>query len=188
MAGMKKPIHRGQPEPSPTELILRADVDLIGRTGARDCDVGYGPDDAIASTARWHAIAQYSGGRQVRMEDHPTAISATTALASRLLNGGQCQICGSLVALTQAGAFAYSKAVLMDGRPWDAETAAAAGQCQWQRRGGVWISACDTSADRQPHTRSIVAARYIMDRVLDLEQAELIHRARTAARGGPTAG
>ncbi len=120
--------------------VLFAALDLVGRTGARELQIGYLHDDVPVDQAGWFATVLYRGVKVIE-QDHRGPVEAAEALARRLMTGGQCR-CGALVALSDAGAFAYGSARLLDGTPWDAETAAAAGQCRWTREGRRWYGAC----------------------------------------------
>lgn len=120
---------------------LVAAADLCGRAGAREFQVGYLHDDVPAAEAGWYAHATYAGAR-VTAEDHSSPWEAAEALAVRLLTGAKCK-CGRLVALSPAGAVAFTKPVMADGSAWTAEAAAAAGQCLWQRQGARWEPGCD---------------------------------------------
>ena len=73
--------------------LLLAAVDLIGRTGSIDFEVGYTDDDPALAT--WWAAARYRGAR-IMVEHHPGPVQAATALALRLMSGATCR-CGRLV-------------------------------------------------------------------------------------------
>jgi hypothetical protein len=120
---------------------MLAAVDLVGRTGATAFQLGYLHENKPIEEAGWYAHAQYQGTR-ITEEDHRGPVEAAEALARRLLNGARCNGCGKLVALSGAGAFAYSDATLTDGTRWNAEDAAKASQCRWTRFGQKWKAAC----------------------------------------------
>lgn len=120
--------------------VAAAAVDLIGRAGARELQIGYLHDDVPSERAGWYAYAQYQGAR-ITVEDKPGPAEALDALAHRVLTGAQCR-CGRLVALSDEGAVAYGNAHLPDGSSWTVEEAAAAGQCRWARRGRRWEPSC----------------------------------------------
>lgn len=120
---------------------LLAAVDLVGRTGATNFQVGYLHDGVPPEEAGWYAHAQYRGAR-ITAEDHPGPVEAAEALARCLLNGAKCAHCGSLVALSDAGAMAYDTR-LVDGSEWTVEQARAAGQCRWRRIGARWERGCE---------------------------------------------
>lgn len=62
-------------EPAYDEDALIAGVDLVGRTGATDFEVGYLHDDVPVAEAGWYAKAQYRGAR-LTAEDHPGPVEA----------------------------------------------------------------------------------------------------------------
>ncbi len=121
-----------------------AAVDLVGRAGARNFEVGYLHDDVLTEEAGWYAHAQYRGAR-ITEEDHRGPVEACEALARRLLTGAKCQHCGGLVALSDSGAVAYDDVTMADGSKWTADEAAAAGQCRWRRMGDRWVRGCEAS-------------------------------------------
>lgn len=138
-----------------------AAVDLVGRSGARNFEVGYLHDNVPIEKAGWYAHAQYQGAR-LTAEDQPGPVEAAEALARRILTGGQCAHCGGLVALSDDGAYAYQKAHKVDGTPWDIEDAAAAGTCRWRRMGARWARGCeknDRAARRRAARRSDTTSR-----------------------------
>lgn len=117
-----------------------AAVDLIGRTGATQFQVGYLHDDVPVEDAAWYAHAQYQGTRVIE-ENHRGPVEAAEALARRLMTGGRCR-CGALVALSDDGAVFYRGARMADGSSWSEADARAAGQCRWTREGARWYGAC----------------------------------------------
>lgn len=121
---------------------LIAAVDVIGRSGAKNFEVGYLHDDVPAAEADWWASCRYAG-TIIMVEHQGDPWTAAEELAVKVLTGGQCQGCGSLVALTDEGGFAFFHATLLDGRSWDAVDAADAGLCRWQRIGKRWERECD---------------------------------------------
>lgn len=121
---------------------LVAAVDLVGRAGAHQFEVGYLNDGVPVAEADWYAHAQYQG-RRIIVEHHTGPVEAAEALALRVLTGAKCGHCGALVALNDDGAFAFDSAEMADGTRWTAEEAAAAGQCRWRRVGRRWVRGCD---------------------------------------------
>lgn len=79
-----------------------AAVDLIGRTGATDLEVGYLHDDVPSDQAAWWATARYRGTR-VTVEHKRSPAHALDALLARLLDGGQCRWCARPVTNRKAG-------------------------------------------------------------------------------------
>jgi hypothetical protein len=130
------------PEDLPTadQEILIACVDLVGRSGARDMEIGYLHDNVPQAEAGWWAHAQYRGAR-IAVEDQPGPTQAAQALAEKILTGAKCA-CGRLVALHPDGAVAFDETTLADGTRWTIEQAAAAGQCRWRRVGSRWEMGC----------------------------------------------
>lgn len=120
--------------------VVHACADLVGRTGAKEFQVGYLHDDVPPEEAAWYAQAQYKGTRIIE-ENHRGPIEAMEALLRRLLTGAQCE-CGKLVALSDHGAVAYG-ARMTDGSFWSVQQAAAAGQCRWRRMGPRWVRGCE---------------------------------------------
>lgn len=128
------------------EDAVIAAADLVGRAGARELEVGYLHEGVPVAEAGWYAHAQYRGARII-VEEQPGPVEAVDALARRLLDGAQCQHCGGLVALSDAGAMAYPGSIRPDGTRWTEEEIRAAGQCRWRRMGPKWVRGCE---ERQP--------------------------------------
>lgn len=152
---------------------LIAAVDLIGRTGSREFEVGYtgGPDEGErpeqftfgrtthraapeddegtpADRVTWWASAYYRGHRVIT-EGHASPDVAAEALARQLLDSGQCRRCGGLVTLTDAPAPPVGR-VLVDGTRITAAEAAAVGHCRWTRVGRRWEPGCGRPEPEQP--------------------------------------
>lgn len=117
---------------------ITACADLVGRTGAKEFQIGYLNDEP---PHKWYAHAQWKGAR-IGVEDHAGPVEAADALCRRLLTGAKCTGCGGLVALSDAGATAFRNPVMADGSTWSAEEAAAATQCRWRRMGPKWVMGC----------------------------------------------
>jgi hypothetical protein len=133
-----------RPSPVDEEIVI-ACADLVGRTGARNFQIGYLHDDVPAEEAAWYAHAQLRGAR-LTAENHRSPTDAAQALAERLLKGAKCK-CGRLVATSADGAFAFFKSRTVDGKRWDAKDSAKAGQCRWRRIGPRWTPGCETEED-----------------------------------------
>jgi hypothetical protein len=108
---------------------LLAGVDMIGRTGATDFEVGHTGDEESSDITRqvtvsWWAAAKYRGAR-VTVEHHHSPVAAVEALVRRLLSGGTCTHCGRKVRLGGVGGNA----------------------CRYHREGRAWIRGC---ADTHP--------------------------------------
>lgn len=129
------------------EDALVACVDLVGRTGATQFEIGYlneEDDPAFAKHgARWWAHAKYRGNRII-VEDHAGPVEAADALARRLLTGAKCK-CGKLVSLSSTGAMFVSEH-MADGSTWTPGDASRAGQCRWTRMGKRWHRGCEPDA------------------------------------------
>jgi hypothetical protein len=120
-----------------------AALELVPRTGARGLEIGYLDETPVSEDARWYASVRYQGVK-ISVEDQRGPAEAAHALALRLLTGAQCQGCGGLVALSDFGAVAYPT-ILIDGRRWEPEEAAAAGLCRWRLIGKRWEMGCKRS-------------------------------------------
>lgn len=111
--------------PTLDEDALLAAVELVGRSGATDFEVGYLDDNVPADEARWWAKAQYRGAR-LQVENHRGPAEAAEALARRVLQGGQCTHCGGRIHLGGA-----PRALRRHGRV-----------CAWKREGRRWERGC----------------------------------------------
>lgn len=144
--------------PGLDKAVYRATANLIGRTGAKNLTFGYLHDDVPIEQADWWAKAQYAG-TVLMVEHHTGPDAALTALAERVLTGGQCQRCGRLVALRDDGAIAFPEGTLLDGRRWTKEDAEAAGQCRWKIEDERWEAGCTLppEGDDELHTAEKLA-------------------------------
>jgi hypothetical protein len=146
----------GVPEIAPFDQdALLAAVDLVGRTGAHDFEVGWLNDEDDPAYAErgpeWWAKAKYEG-RRIDVEGFARPDVAAHALAVRLLTGAKCR-CGRLVALSDDGATAYPDVEMADGTRWTAEEARAAGQCRWRRNGAKWEPSCPNPGPNRAQRR-----------------------------------
>lgn len=123
------------------EDAVTACADLVGRTGAKNLQIGYLHDDVPPEEAGWYAHAQFKGTR-ISVENQPSPVEAADALCRRLLTGAQCFHCKKLVALSDHGAVAFDGR-LVDGSRWSVQAAAQAGQCRWRRMGSRWARGCE---------------------------------------------
>lgn len=130
--------------PAQQEIVF-ACVDLVGRAGGRQLQIGYLHDDVPVEQAAWFAHVQYNGAR-IFVENQPGPAEAADALARNLLHGARCR-CGRLVALSQDGAIAYRDTAMADGSRWTVNEARTAGQCLWKRTGPRWEPSCPPPAD-----------------------------------------
>lgn len=138
------------------EDALIAAVDLVGRTGATNFEVGYLNDEGEPAFAQhgpqWWAKAQYKGAR-IDVEDFTRPDDAAHALALRLLTGSKCR-CGRLVRLAgDDSAFAFMDAQMADGSRWTAQEAVDAGQCEWKRHGRRWEPSCPNPGPNRAQRR-----------------------------------
>jgi hypothetical protein len=142
------------------EDALDAGINLVGRTGAKNLEIGYANDDAVlARDGDWYAVCAYAGTK-VMEEHHQGPVEAVDALARRLMTGAKCTHCGGLIALSDRGARAFESATLLDGTRMTAETYAAMPQCRWRRMGKVWERGClDRIPEHQGPTRRERRAR-----------------------------
>jgi hypothetical protein len=108
--------------PDFTDPAAAACVDLTGRAGASQLQIGHLDDDP--ADPRWYASAYYRGMR-IMTEEHPTAAEAATDLAGRILNGGTCR-CRKPVTLTGG-----------DG-------------CRWTLVGSKWVPGCNVESILMP--------------------------------------
>lgn len=132
----------GRPQgPEIDQDAVIAAADLVGRSGAREFEIGYVNDDVPVEQAAWYAQAVYKGAR-ILVENHRGPAEAAEALARRIMTGAKCAHCGGLVALSDAGAFVFERQEMADGTTWGPEQAAAAGQCRWRRIGDRWERGC----------------------------------------------
>lgn len=134
---------------------LIAAVDMIGRAGARDLDIGHnGEDDSRLEDVRWHAYCTLrqpaATGVRVIEDGHPNPVAAVEALASRLLTGGTCTHCGGLIALSDEGAIALSGARMADGTTMTEARARSLPQCRYRREGKRWHRGCEGRYPRTP--------------------------------------
>lgn len=89
-------------------------VDLAGRAGAKDLEIGFLHDDVPMEEAGWYATAHYQGAR-LTVEDHRSPGSAAFALAERLLTEATCR-CSRSVSLADDGQGCHWRLM---GRRWE---------------------------------------------------------------------
>jgi hypothetical protein len=136
------------------EDALKASVDLIGRSGARDLEIGYADDTAtLAAAADWYAVCSYRGTKLIT-EHHQGPLEAVEALSRRILAGVLCTHCGGLVALSDAGTTIHDGAVMADGSTMTADRARRLPQCRWRRVEDRWVRGCETPTRAQPRRRT----------------------------------
>lgn len=126
------------PNMSMDEDAMDAAVNLIGRTGATEINIGYHSDDVPVGQPNWYAKATL-GGTEIVEDMYPGPAEATEALARRLMDGGKCTNCGRLISLSSKY-YKTAPGTFTDGSP--VEQAAAAGICRWTRNGKRWDGDC----------------------------------------------
>jgi hypothetical protein len=124
------------------EDAVVAGVDLVGRSGASDVEIGYLDDDVPSEQAHWYAQASYQGAR-IAAENLRGPVEAVEALARRILTGAKCAHCDGVVSLSDEGAVIFEDQPLVDGTRWTRESALAASQCRWVREGRRWKRGCE---------------------------------------------
>lgn len=105
---------------------LHAAVDVIGRTGAKDFEVGF--DDEAPTNACWYARCDVVGVGNTSVAGITDPASAAEKLARKLINGGTCSHCGrtmTLVIWIKPG-----------------EDALYPAQCHWRRTRKRWERGC----------------------------------------------
>lgn len=98
--------------------VVVACMDLVGRGGAKEFEIGFVHEDVPSEEAGWYAYAQYQGAR-IMVQDHRSPSGAALALAERFLNGGTCR-CRRPITLSDTG----------EG-------------CRWKLVGARWEPGCD---------------------------------------------
>jgi hypothetical protein len=124
-------------EPNLDDDAIAAGVALLGRSGAREFEVGYLHDNVPVTEAGWWARVRYPKGRKavrshdgrmgsltgtvtILAEDKPGPLEAIEDLIGQVLAGGQCTYC--------------HRRVIIDGyrRKW----------CRWRRVARNWVPGC----------------------------------------------
>jgi hypothetical protein len=119
-------------DPDFDQDALIAGVDLMGRSGARNIEIGYLHDDVPIEEAGWYAQASYNGARLIA-EDKPGPVEAVEALARKMLRGARCRRCGKMVELSDGGT-----------------------GCRWRREGPGWVPGCGLDIDQSIELPSAV--------------------------------
>lgn len=139
-------------DPNPFDMRVDeivATVELVGRSGGRELELGHLDDVPDSRAARWYAHAKFRGAR-LTTDEHPGPVEALDALARKILTGAQCQHCGGVVTLSPDGAWVYTKSTLITGARWDVETTSQIHQCRWRRIGAHWRRGCEATTHNQP--------------------------------------
>lgn len=113
------------------EDALVAAVELLGRAGASDIELGHLYDDeepppgwppgapVPAAACEWYVHARWKGAR-LTVDGYADPITAAEALARRVLDGARCVKCG--------------REIRLDSTP---------GGCRWHRNGPHYYRGCD---------------------------------------------
>lgn len=96
-------------------------VDLVGRSGGKNFEIGYLDDDVPVEKARWWAKAQYEGAR-IMVEGKTSPTEACEALVRKILAGGMCTGCKKTVTL--------------------ADDPGGDNYCRWRRYADTWKEGC----------------------------------------------
>jgi hypothetical protein len=112
---------------------LNAALDLVGRTGAHQLDIGYLNDDVPIDQADWYATATWRGAKLI-VEHRTGPVEAAEALARKLINGATCTHCSRVMSLSGDRA----------------------GVCRWTRHGDKWVRGCsDTHPEGARNTELV---------------------------------
>lgn len=97
-------------------------VEMVGRCGASEFQVGYFVDDPAPGTANWWASAKFRKGTMVT-EPQMSPAHAAENLAAILRNGATCAWCGRRIS-------------------WGDRPGKGAKACWWRKVGGRWERGC----------------------------------------------
>lgn len=122
-----------------TPEILAA-AEMAFRSGGQEFEIGWLHDDVPAEQRAWYAHATYQGTR-LRVDGLPGPGAAAATFVSRVLDGGQCQLCGKLSTTDPARALGGDK-TLLNGKQWTQADQVKAGICVWRRQGPHWVEGC----------------------------------------------
>jgi hypothetical protein len=117
---------------------LIAAVNAIGRSGAKDLEIGHIEDGPVpAAFARWYATARFQGAKVIA-EEHASPLTALEDLLQRILIGGACVKCRHPITLP------------------DQADAGSSDRCTWTRHGDMWVPGCvegveEYIAERKEH-------------------------------------
>lgn len=103
------------------EREFHAAVDLVGRSGASDLELGYLHDEVPSEEAGWWASANYKGAK-IFVEGHKGPVAAAQALAEKVLDGALCVHCNKQVTLVPPPIPEY---------------------CLWEKEGSRWVRGCE---------------------------------------------
>lgn len=114
---------------------LDAALQLFGRCGVSEIDIGYLNDDVPITEADWYCIATFRGAKVIA-EHHSGPVEACEALARRLMNGGTCTHCRKVISLSA---------------PRDLPQV-----CRWTRRGDHWERGCTDTIPEGQRDRTMI--------------------------------
>lgn len=112
------------------EDAMTAAADLIGRTGAKNMELGFVHEDVPVEEAGWYCTVTYRGAKIIE-EDHKGPQQAMEAMAMRLFQGAKCAHC--------------RKPIRLDGKPG----------CRWWREGPKWIRGCEGARRQRRRRRGV---------------------------------
>lgn len=110
---------------------VQAIADLVGRSGAREFEMGYVDAEVEGGPETWYCTAVYRGAK-LFVDDQPTPAHAADGLAHVILDGGMCTHCGEKTSTRGTPLGVYIKF----GRSKKA-------RCIWYRDGNVWKRGCE---------------------------------------------
>lgn len=111
-------------------------IELIGRCGASEFEVGYLVDDPPPGTANWYASAKFRKGTLVT-EPRMTPGDAAETLASILRKDAKCAWCGRPIS-------------------WGDRPARGAKVCWWRKIGGRWERGCPRRDEPLVKERAVI--------------------------------
>lgn len=116
---------------------MLAASNAIGRSGAKELEIGHLEDGVPVALARWYATARYQGAK-VSADEHSSPIAAVEDLLRRILVGGGCVKCQRPITLP------------------DQADAGSPDRCTWVRHDDMWVPGCvedvvEYIAERKEH-------------------------------------
>lgn len=110
-------------EPSSIDQdALDAALDLIGRTGAKQVELGFANEDApTPEEAEWWASVTYKGAK-ISVDKRAGPVEAAEDLARKLMHGGMCTHC--------------KRRITLSGRDNSRK------YCRWTRKADKWVRGC----------------------------------------------
>ena len=128
---------------------LTAAVDVIGRTGAMDIEIGYDDDHAEPNwwyaTCRIRTPASPTGWAPSTVTKQSSPVVAVEKLARRLINGGTCTHCGRVMSLAHDAGVAVNAGAVM-------------ATCFWERAGKRWERGCRDFIEEGVRQEAVIEA------------------------------